>query len=96
MSSRILVGNLSTASDENQIRELFEKAGGTIVSITIPQDAKTGACRGYAFVEMATRLEAEQAIDFLKTQASIGRNLSFELAEQNVVKKGKWYKFGAV
>ncbi len=96
MDSKILVGNLSTAVDESQIKALFLEAGGTIVSVVIPRNEKAGNSRGYAFVEMGTRLEAEKAIEVLKGCELAGRALSFELTEKEAAKKGKWYKFGAV
>jgi RNA recognition motif-containing protein len=95
MNQRILVGNLSTSVDELQIKDLFSETVGTIVSITIPKDPKTGNCRGYAFVEMAGPIETKAAIDRLNGQELAGRAIALTLSESAPKSKRKWYQFGA-
>jgi len=94
MNMRILVGNLSTSVDESQIKELFSQSSGTIVSITIPKDPKTGNCRGYAFVEMTSPTETRQAIDMLNGQELNGRAVALTLSDSATQPKRKWYEFG--
>lgn len=94
MNKRILVGNLSTSVDESQIKELFSQSSGTIVSITIPMDPKTGNCRGYAFVEMTSPTETREAIDTLNGQELNGRPVALTLSDSPPQPKRKWYEFG--
>lgn len=94
MNTRILVGNLSTSVDELQIKDFFSQASGTIVSIVIPKDPKTGNCRGYAFVEMTTPIETKDAITMLNGQDLAGRAIALTLSVAPAKKKPKWYQFG--
>ncbi len=97
MHNKILVGNLATAVTELQIKELFEQTVGTVISVNIPKDPRTGYNRGYAFVEMGNSGEAEEAVSSLNGQDISGRRLNLTLAEQPGQKKAarKWYQFGS-
>jgi RNA recognition motif-containing protein len=64
MAKSIYVGNLSYSADEDSLRELFEKMG-EVLSAKIITDAETGRSRGFAFVEMASDEDAENAISAL-------------------------------
>jgi RNA recognition motif-containing protein len=58
---RIFVGNLSFDSAEDDIRRTFEDHG-EVESVQIMTDRDTGRSRGFAFVEMGSDEQAEQAI----------------------------------
>lgn len=60
--TRLFVGNIPYATSEQDLRELFGRAGDTVVSAQIVTDPDTGRPRGYAFVEMASADAAEKAI----------------------------------
>ena len=90
--SKILVGNISTDTTEEHIRDLFSKTAGAVLSISIPADAKSGKNKGYAFVEM-NDLEAEKAVVDLEGMSVQGRALAISLVEK-LQKKFKWYKLG--
>jgi RNA recognition motif-containing protein len=68
------VGNLSYQATEEDLRELFQQAG-TVESVRIITDQFTGRPRGFGFVEMATKEEAERAIDQLNGRLFRDRNL---------------------
>jgi len=93
MTSKILIGNVGTDLKEEQIAELFSQAAGEVCAVSIPKDPRTGKCRGYAFVEMLTDLEAQQAVDLLNGQSINGRKLSLSIVETQ--RKRKWYQFGS-
>jgi RNA recognition motif-containing protein len=58
---KIYVGNLSYDVTEDEITTEFG-AYGTVESVAIPTDRISGRPRGFAFVEMASKSEAEAAI----------------------------------
>ncbi len=70
----IYVGNLSFASAEDELRELFEQYG-RVDSARIITDRFTGRSRGFGFVEMADRQEGMRAIEELDSRDFKGRTL---------------------
>ena len=61
MGNRLYVGNLSYDTNEQELQDLFGQAG-KVASVTLPTDRDTGRMRGFAFVEMSTDAEAQEAI----------------------------------
>jgi cold-inducible RNA-binding protein len=61
MSTKLYVGNLSYDTSETQIRELFAQAG-EVTSLTLITDRETGRMKGFGFVEMSTKEQAQAAI----------------------------------
>jgi RNA recognition motif-containing protein len=71
----IYVGNLSfDVSDEN-LRQTFEPFG-QIISATIVKDKYSGQSRGFGFVEMPNRAEAQAAIENLNGKEFKGRQMN--------------------
>ncbi|MGB8367458.1 MAG: RNA-binding protein [Candidatus Babeliales bacterium] len=70
----IYVGNLSYSTTEEQLKGLFEEFG-QVTSAKIITDKFTGSPRGFAFVEMASADEAQQAIDNLNGKNLEGRDI---------------------
>ncbi|MFQ6036126.1 MAG: RNA recognition motif domain-containing protein [Sedimentisphaerales bacterium] len=68
----IYVGNLSRDVTEGDLRQAFE-AFGEVSSVNIIKDRFTGESRGFGFVEMPTKTEAEAAITSLNGQDVKGR-----------------------
>jgi len=58
---KIYVGNLSYETTEEDLRQEFE-AFGEITSVNIITDRDSGRPKGFGFVEMAAKAEAEAAI----------------------------------
>lgn len=81
MNNKVFVGNLSFKVGEQELRELFATYG-TIVSVSIPVDRDTGRQRGFAFVEMSSQAEAEDAIRGLNGRNIQGRQIAVNIAEQ--------------
>ncbi len=71
----IYVGNLSYEVTEDALREAFEEFG-TVESATIIKDKFSGKSRGFGFVEMSSKAEAQSAIDGLNGKELKGKALN--------------------
>jgi len=71
----IYVGNLSRDVTEDDLRQAFESFG-EVNSINIIKDKFSGESRGFGFVEMPTKTEAEAAITGMNGQDLKGRALN--------------------
>jgi len=71
----IFVGNLAHAGTEDDLRKEFE-AFGVVSKVSILKDKFTGAPRGFGFVEMASKTEAEAAMNALNGKDFMGRPLN--------------------
>jgi cold-inducible RNA-binding protein len=72
---KIYVGNLSFDTTKEDLQKLFE-GHGKVTGVDVIEDQYTGKPRGFAFVEMATREEAQAAISALNEQNHNGRPLT--------------------
>jgi RNA recognition motif-containing protein len=70
----IYVGNLSYDVSEEELQKSFE-AFGHVESTKIVVDMYTGRSKGFGFVEMPNREEANSAIDGMNGQELKGRAL---------------------
>jgi RNA recognition motif-containing protein len=75
MARRLYVGNLPYTTGEQDLQDLFSNAG-TVESVNVMRDQATGRARGFAFVEMATDEDAQNAISTLHNSPFGGRNLT--------------------
>lgn len=75
----IYVGNLPHEAAEDELREAFE-AFGQVTSVNIVKDRYSGYSRGFGFVEMPTRSEAQAAITGLNGKEFKGRTLRVDEA----------------
>jgi RNA recognition motif-containing protein len=71
----IYVGNLSHEVTEEDLRQAFE-GFGQVASVTIIKDRYSGESRGFGFVEMPAKAEAESAINGLSGKELKGRTLN--------------------
>lgn len=75
----MFVGNLSWDAVEDDLQELFSKAG-TVTEVAVMRDRFTGRARGFAFVTMSTAEEANEAIRQFENQEFMGRPLKVNIA----------------
>ena len=68
----IYVGNLSYKVTEEDLKEAFE-AFGQVGSASVVKDRYSGESRGFGFVEMPTKAEAEAAIEGLNGKELKGK-----------------------
>ncbi|MEK7521323.1 MAG: RNA-binding protein [Patescibacteria group bacterium] len=72
MQKRLFVGNLPYQIDNSQLETLFSQCG-QVVSANVIMDRMTGRAKGFAFVEMSTEEEAQNAIQTLNGKDLEGR-----------------------
>jgi cold-inducible RNA-binding protein len=87
MARKLYVGNLPFTTGEQDLQELFASAG-TVDSVNIMRDMATGRARGFAFVEMQTDEDAQQAISQLNNYSYGGRNLTVNEARPKTERSG--------
>jgi len=71
---RIYVGNIPYSMTEQELRDLFTPFGA-IQDATIISDRASGESKGFGFVEMPERREAQAAINDLNGQSINGRSI---------------------
>jgi len=71
----IYVGNLSHEVTEEDLKQAFEDFG-EVTSVNIIKDRYSGEPRGFGFVEMPAKAEAESAIGGLNGKELKGRTLT--------------------
>jgi RNA recognition motif-containing protein len=71
----IYVGNLSYEVTEEDLKEAFE-GFGEVETVKVIKDNYTGRSKGFGFVEMPTKAEAQSAIDGLNGKELKGRTLN--------------------
>lgn len=72
---RIYVGNLSYQVTDDELRSAFESFG-EVSSANVIMDKFSGQSKGFGFVEMPTKTEAEAAINSLNGKELKGRPLN--------------------
>ncbi len=71
----IYVGHLSSEVTEEDLRKAFEDYG-QVASVKIIMDKFTGVSRGFGFVEMPSKSDAESAISGLNGTELMGQPLT--------------------
>ncbi|HZH34129.1 MAG TPA: RNA-binding protein [Pyrinomonadaceae bacterium] len=74
MSMKLYVGNLSFDTTNQDLEAMFGELG-TVQSVNIIEDRDTGRSRGFAFVEMSSKEEAQNAISSFNGKEVAGRAL---------------------
>lgn len=74
MSKKLYVGGLPYEVTQEELQELFAKAG-TVESAVVIMDKFTGNSKGFGFVEMATEEEAQKAIETFDGHELGGRTI---------------------
>jgi RNA recognition motif-containing protein len=83
----LFVGNLSPETTANSLRTLFSEFG-EVVSSKVIFDNATGMSRGFGFVEMADKFQAQNAVDNLDVSFHEGNIISVKEARQNTTGGG--------
>jgi RNA recognition motif-containing protein len=75
----IYVGNLSYEVTEEDLKKAFEVFGG-VDTVKVIKDNYTGRSKGFGFVEMPDKAEAQSAIEGLNGKDLKGRSLNISQA----------------
>ncbi len=75
MARKLYVGNLPYTVGESDLQQLFGEVG-TVETVNVMRDMATGRARGFAFVEMSTDEEAQNAITRFNEYSMGGRTLT--------------------
>ena len=76
----LYVGNLPYEAADNDVRMAFE-AFGTISTVRVVKDKPSGRSKGFAFVEMPIRAEADAAIEGMNGREFSGKKLKVSEAK---------------
>lgn len=87
MSTKLYVGNLSFNTSTQDLEALFANSG-TVQSASIVEDRETGRSRGFGFVEMSSKEEAQSAISSLDGKEVDGRSLKVNEAKPREDRSG--------
>jgi RNA recognition motif-containing protein len=79
MEPKVYVGNLSYSATEDDLRTLFAQAG-VVKSVNVIRDRDTARSKGFAFVEMSTQAEAQNAISMFNGTNFQDRTLTVDMA----------------
>lgn len=74
MGRRLYVGNLPYKTTDEDLTELFSRAGA-VDNVRVMRDQATGRARGFAFVEMVSDEDAQKAIEQFHEHEMEGRAL---------------------
>jgi cold-inducible RNA-binding protein len=72
---KLYVGNLSFETTENDLQDLFEQHG-QVSEVSLMMDRMTGKSRGFAFVTMNDKAQADAALSALNGKELNGRTLN--------------------
>ena len=90
---KIYVGNLSYETTEEDLRQEFV-AFGEVTSVSVITDKYTGRPKGFAFVEMASKSEAEAAITGLNGKTLKDRTVVVNEARPRTDNRGGGSSYG--
>ena len=73
----IYIGNLSRQTTEDDLRQAFE-AFGQVESVNIVKDRLSGESRGFGFVSMSAKDEAQKAVEEMTGKDFMGHTINVE------------------
>lgn len=85
MARDVYVANIPFEATEDDLRNLFS-VSGTVKSVRLLKDPRTGLFRGTAFVQMANAAEAKDAVVTLDGALLINRLISVSEARPKTAK----------
>ncbi len=74
MSKKLYVGNLPFSATEDSLKEAFSQFG-TVESVSIITDRYTGQTKGFGFIEVSSKQEADEAVAKMNGAEMDGRTL---------------------
>ena len=86
--TKLYVGYLSFKTTEDTLRAAFEADGRHVQEVSIVSDRETGRPRGFAFVRMASKADADAAIQALDGTNLDGRPIRVNEAQERPQRSG--------
>ena len=80
MGIKLYIANLPATVGPKSLRKEF-LACGTVATLNIVTDRKTGRSKGIAFIEMATAIQSERAIKELNGKSLDGQKITVSAAK---------------
>jgi RNA recognition motif-containing protein len=87
MKKKLYVGGLSYSTTEDSLQGLFSQVG-MVESVKIIMDRDTGRSKGFAFVEMGSDEEADNAINTYNGKEFEGRRITVSEARPQAPRTG--------
>lgn len=82
MSAKLFVRNLSWSVSEQDLYDLFSEVG-VVISAKIPTRREDGKPRGFAFVEMSSIAEGNEAVQLLNGRLLYDRDIVISFQDEN-------------
>jgi RNA recognition motif-containing protein len=89
---KLFIGGFPLDITELELVQLVSPHG-SVETIKIVRDRKTGICKGYAFLEMTDLAAAENAIAMLSKTMLAGRELTLNIVEEVPVVEKKVVRY---
>ena len=80
MNVKLYIDNLPKSMSQGELTTLFDQAGEVVV-VDLITDRSNGESKGFAFVTMSTRSEAEKAIHMFNTYLLYEQVLKVKMAQ---------------
>jgi RNA recognition motif-containing protein len=80
MNTKLYIANLPTSVGPKSLRKEFS-AWGTVATLNIITDRKTGRSKGIALIEMSSASEAERAVKGLNRKSLSGQKIEVSAAK---------------
>jgi RNA recognition motif-containing protein len=92
METKLFVGNLSYDTTDESLRTLLSQAGA-VSSVELIKDRDTGRSKGFAFIQMGSQAEVENAIRMFDGYTLDNRQIKVNLAKprEERPRGGGWY-----
>lgn len=87
MAKRLFVGSLPFSTTSAQLEELFSQVG-KILSLNLITDRYSGQSRGFAFIEMSSDAESDEAIKKFNNFEIEGRRIVVNVAKPQEDRSG--------
>lgn len=91
MDAKLYVGNLSYATTEQGLRELFMQAGN-VNSVALIKEPGTQRSKGFAFVEMGSPSDVQKAISIFNGYTLNERQMSVSVARPREERGGGGFR----
>ena len=84
----LYVGNLLFDVSESDLRTAFEEFG-EVTEVRLIMDKFSGKSKGFGFIEMPTKEEAEKAIEEMNGKEFMGRDIKVNVAKPKTDRGGR-------